>query len=374
LMLNPFYPPYFGGTEKHLYEVSRRLARKHDVTVLTARLPGTKHESIEEGVRVVRTPAWVLKHLPRPLPPPLPVTPFSLFELDREARDADVVHIHNRFVYGSADVALIRKKLKKPLGLTLHNARVQGVDFATDSMAQFYDDVIGKKTMAECACIAGVSRATIETTVPRKMWGKTRVAYNGVDSRLFNPRVSGNEFREEIGFDGAIVLTNGRLVKQKGFEYLIRAMAGVDAKLVIFGRGPLESELKAEAKRVGCDALFYTKRVSDGKLAKMYAACDVFALPSVWEPFGMVLAEAMACGKPVIGTNAGGIPEVVTRDCGFTVRKRSAAALKEKVKTLLADKGLRKRLGAGGRKRAVKKFNWDNTAKDYEKMYDEFVW
>jgi len=106
----------------------------------------------------------------------------------------------------------------------------------------------------------------------------------------------------------------------------------------------------------------------------MYAACDVFALPSVWEPFGMVLAEAMACGKPVIGTNAGGIPEVVTRDCGFTVRKRSAAALKEKVKTLLADKGLRKRLGAGGRKRAVKKFNWDNTAKDYEKMYDEFVW
>ena len=373
LMLNPFYPPYQGGTEKHVYEVSKRLAKKHDVTVLTARLPNTKKEEVSEGVRIVRTPAFVLKHLPHPLPPPIPVTPFSLRDLAEEARNADLVHIHNRFVYGTADVMLIKRFLKKDLALTLHNARTVGVDAATDALGQFYDDVIGKHTMKECTCIAGVSKATLKTTVPKQLMWKTRVVYNGVDTKLFNPKVKGDWFREDSGIEEPIVLTVCRLVKQKGIEHLIRAMKGVDAKLVIFGRGPLEAELKAIARKEGVDALFYSKRVSDGQLASAYGACDVFVLPSLWEPFGIVTGEAMACGKPVVGTDAGGIPEVIDDSSGFVVPKARPNAIRQRVKTLLEDKKLRKRLGENGRKRVLKHFTWDESARSTMRMYDDFV-
>ncbi|MFA4946328.1 MAG: glycosyltransferase family 4 protein [Candidatus Micrarchaeia archaeon] len=372
LMLNPFYPPYQGGTEKHVYEVSRRLAKNHDVTVLTARLKGTKAEETVEGVRIVRTPAWVLNDLPHPLPPPVPVTPFSLLDLAREAKKVDLVHIHNRFVYGSADVTLVKRHLKKKLGITIHNARTVGIDAATDALGQFYDDVIGKSTMKACTCIAGVSRATIRETVPSELWPRTRVAYNGVDHDLFNPRVSGRKFREDNRIEGQMVLTTCRLVKQKGLSYLIDAMKGLDATLVVLGRGPLEKELKAQAKREGVNAVFCTGHVSDKYLAGIYGACDVFALPSVWEPFGMVLAEAMAAGKPVVGTDAGGIPEVIG-DAGFVCKKASAKALKERIKTLLGDKNLRMRLGAKGRKRVLEKFTWDETARAYEEMYAELA-
>jgi len=373
LMLNPFYPPYQGGTEKHVYEVSKRLAKKHEVTVLTARLPNTKKEEVSEGVRIKRTPAFVLKHLPHPLPPPIPVTPFSLRDLAKEAKNADLVHIHNRFVYGTADILLIRNFLKKDLALTLHNARTIGVDAATDALGQFYDDFIGKHTMRKCTCIAGVSRATLDMTVPSELMDKTRVVYNGVDTKLFNPRISGEWFREETGIEGPIVLTNGRLVKQKGIEYLIHAMKGVDANLVIFGRGPLEKKLKALARKEGVNALFYSKRVTDGQLASIYGACDVFALPSLWEPFGIVTVEAMACGKPVVGTNAGGIPEVIDDSSGFVVAKARPKPLKQRIKTLLEDKQLRKRLGANGRKRVLKYFTWDESARSTMRMYDDFV-
>ncbi|PIO06531.1 hypothetical protein COT29_00580 [Candidatus Micrarchaeota archaeon CG08_land_8_20_14_0_20_59_11] len=367
LMLNPFFFPYAGGTEKHLFEVSKRLARKHDVTVLTARLPDTEAQEEINGVCVVRTPARILEKLPKPLPPPLPLMPRHKEELKRLITENDVVHGHNRFVYGLSESALVKKAGKK-MCWTLHNARPEGIDFLTDVGGGAFDDWVGGKILMRCDGVLAVSRETMEATLPADYAGARGIAYNGVDTKAFKP-MSGKKARQRYGLSGKVVMTNCRLVEQKGVKYLIDAMRAVDAQLVVFGRGPLLEKLKERAKGTG--TAFIHEWLGETELAGLYNAADVFVLPSLWEPFGMVLAEAMACGKPVVGTRVGGIPEIVTKDCGFLVPPADPKALAERVLLLLEDNGLRKKFGSAGRKRVLREFTWEKTANAYEKIYGE---
>ncbi|MBI2445924.1 glycosyltransferase family 4 protein [Candidatus Micrarchaeota archaeon] len=368
LMLNLFFPPYEGGTEKHVYEVSRRLAKKHDVTVLTARLPGTKKEETVDGIRVVRTPAWVLKDLPGPLPPPVPLMPEHAADVRRLLKQHDVLHAHNRFFYG-LDLVNWTKKAKKPLYLTLHNARPDGIDFSTDFWGQAYDDTIGKTIMNACTGVLGVSRNTLDVTLPKKFKGKTAVAYNGVDGTVFRPQASG--VKDRLGIE-RMVLCVARFVPQKGLEYLLDAMADVDADLVLVGRGPLEKKLKNQAKKLKIENRVHvlTQKITNKELATYYAAADVFCLPSLWEPFGMVAAEALACSVPVVATRIGGLPEVV-RDPkdGFLVPPKSPHALSKRIQHLLDDPKKARKMGQSGRAHVLKKFTWEKTAEAYEKMY-----
>lgn len=364
LMLNPFFHPYKGGTEKHLLEVTKRLAKRHEVTVLTARLPGTKPEEEINGVRVVRTPARIIRNLPPPLPPPMPLMPRHNEDVERLIKENDIVHGHNRFIYGLTEGRLVRKYGRK-MCWTLHNARPQGIDFLTDFCGGLFDAAIGARILRSCDGVLAVSRNTLEMTMPRHHRGITGVAYNGVDTKAFHPTSCGG-MREKFGLqEKNVVMTNCRLVEQKGIKYLIEAMRGLDAQLFVFGRGPLLGKLKVMAP----DAVFASEFLGEHQLAELYGACDVFVLPSLWEPFGMVLTEAMACAKPVICTDAGGMPEIVTKDCGFVVPHANPAALREKIELLLGDPALGKKMGAAGRKRSEKVFSWDKTIEAYEKMY-----
>ena len=380
LMLNPLYLPHQGGTEKVIREVSTRLVKKgYEVAIATAQLPGTPREEMMDGVRVFRSKAWVLEKMPALLPPPVPVSLTMERDIKRLAPHYDVVHLHNRFFYGFLDLNGLKERSGAKIALTLYNARPKGINFQTDLVGGLYDETLGRRMMKHSDRIAGVSQNTLDITVPRKYLDKCQVVYNGVDVKLFNPRVSGEEVRHFLGFDGCfVVMTNVRMVPQKGVKYLLRAMAILrkhlpKSKLVVFGRGPIEDELKKEAAKLGLghDVLFFTHRLPDAGLARLSAACDVFVLPSVWEPFGMVLAEAMACGKPVIGAAAGGIPEVVSPDTGFLVPPRDPVSLARKLYQLSQDEKLRKKFGTAGRKRVEKLFTWDETAKGYMDFYQK---
>lgn len=382
-MLNPFYYPFSGGTEKHLFEACRRLAKKHDVTVLTSMLPHTKREEEIEGVRILRGPAAVLTWLPHPLPPPVPLYLMPWLDLAREVKRADVVHIHNRFVYSMFELFAIKKVFKKKLALTLHNAHPQGIDLSTDFVGGLYDDVYGRKIMANCNAIAGVSKNTLDITVPSELLMPKQVVYNGVDVQWFNPKNSGEGILKDlVGAEGKkIVLTVCRLVEQKGLDYLLESIPLVDKQLkgkahfVLLGRGPMLSHLQNKAKALGVEGKisFLAERFSEKNLAALYAACDCFVLPSLWEPFGIVVVEAMATGKPVIGTDIGGIPEIIEHDKnGFLVQPRDARALAERISFVLENPKAARKMGAEGRKIAVKKFTWDETAKSYERFYKKF--
>lgn len=380
LMLNPFYLPYQGGTEKHLHEVCTRLVKRgYKVGIATARLANTPEHERMDGVEVHRSKAWVLERLPAPLPPPVPVSLTMTQDIERLAKDYDVVHLHNRFFYHFLDLKRLKQRTGVKVGMTLHNARPQGISLSTDLLGSLYDDTLGKRIMKEADRIAGVSQNTIDITVPPQYLSKCQVIYNGVDVEMFNPKVKGDETRELLGLNGSfVIMTNVRLVPQKGVKYLLRAVALLakshpKVKLIVFGRGPLEEKLKSEAESLGIanNVIFFTNRLPDEGLARLYAACDAFVLPSVWEPFGMVLAEAMAVGKPVIGCSIGGIPEIVTPECGFVVPPRDPEAMADKLFKLASDPRLCKRMGVAGRRRAESTFTWDQTAKGYVDFYDK---
>jgi glycosyltransferase involved in cell wall biosynthesis len=376
-MLNPFFHPYQGGTEKHLLEVSKRLAERHEVTVLTARLPDTKRFETLYGVRVVRTPALVLKKLPKPLPPPFAIMPQHGVDLQRLARRADIVHFHNRFFYGLTEVAMVRA-LDKTLCLTLHNARPMGIDPATDLCGQAYDDSVGRIIMRKCDGVIGVSQATLDTTLPEDFEGVKSVVYNGVDEKLFTPGEASGDWRARLRIPRGkkIVLCVCRLVEQKGLRFLLEAMRKIDAALVLLGRGPLEKELAAFAAAHGVADKFFpcTERISDRELVDLYRSCDVFVLPSLYEPFGMVLVEAMACGKPVVGSDVGGIPEIIRADTnGFIVPPRNPRQLADAINAVLGNEEKARRFGAAGRKIVENEFTWERTARGYEAFYKKVL-
>jgi rhamnosyl/mannosyltransferase len=159
-----------------------------------------------------------------------------------------------------------------------------------------------------------------------------------------------------------IVLSVGRLVYYKGFEYLIRAMAAIKGSLIIIGNGPLKAELLRLASRVGIsERLTILDQVED--VTPFYHAADLFVLPSIarTEAFGIVQLEAMAAGKPVINTQLhSGVPFVSQHGItGLTVPPADTAALARAINRLLGDPALRASYGAAARLRTQEEFTVD---------------
>ncbi len=376
LILNPFFYPYLGGTEKHIHYIGRRLAKSHNIKILTARLKGTEEKDEIDGLQVVRTPADVYYDVPHPIPPPMPVFKEFRTHILKHVPDAEIVHLHNRFVYSPDDIKTIRDSGKKVL-LTLHNARPNRIDFWTNTFGGLYDDLFSKRVMRQCHGITAVSANTMNVTVPRDYHGITEVIHNGVDTDLFVPGKGADIWRERFRSSGLvrrIVLTNVRLIAQKGLPYLIQAMKGVDADLVVFGRGPLKEQLENYAKSQGIKACFISDRISDEELVALYAAADIFVLPSLYEPCAVALLEAMSCGKPIVATDAGGNPELILDgECGLVVPARSPDAMRTAIRRYLEDEGFARQMGAAARRRAIARFTWDMVAKRFDDFYRRFL-
>jgi glycosyltransferase involved in cell wall biosynthesis len=377
-MLDPLFYPYFGGTEKVVYEFGKRLARKHGISILTSRIPGTSSYEEIEGMKVYRTPCIYLKNLPSFMPPPYTVSPFITRDILRRS-EADIFHIHCRYFYYLETLIPIKCMMRKKLMLTLHNAKPEGISFMTDKSAALYDFVWGYRIMENCNRIAAVSRYTKEVTVPSYLQHNAGVVYNGVDEKRFKPRRD-NSVREKFGVgDGPLLLTNGRFVTQKGMYYLIEAFHMLkkyfkDAKLIIIGKGPLKDELASQCFRLGVqDSVSFATGIPENELPLYYNAATLFVLPTLWEPSAVVLYEALASGKAIVTTRVGGNPEIVSGKCGILVPPRNPKALCDKIKLLLEDDKLRKGMEKNSRERAVENFTWDIAAKRYESIYKRIL-
>lgn len=365
LNLNPFFYPYMGGTEKVIHQVGKRLSKKHRVTVLTAQLENAMENETIDGIEVIRLPAKIFYKAPHPLPPPVPILKDVNKMLEKLLPEYDIVHVHNRFVYNMTHAHIVKKHGKK-LCLTLHNSRPHNIDPITDLVGSLHDDTIGKQFMNMCDGIVAVSKATMEETVPSGYKGIKRAIHNGVDPDLFCP--GGSEaWKEKLGIQGRVVLTNVRLVQQKGVEYLLDAMNGIDADLVVFGRGPLLEKLK---KMAGPRTHFVTERISDSELVELYRSADCFVLPSLYEPGAVALMEAMGCGLPIVATDVGGDRELIEHNGnGFIVPARNAKAIHDSVHKILNDSVIAKKFSIESRKRVIDHFNWGRAAEEYELFY-----
>ncbi|UCF07414.1 MAG: MSMEG_0565 family glycosyltransferase [Thermoplasmata archaeon] len=215
---------------------------------------------------------------------------------------------------------------------------------------------------------------------------KSYLTYNGIELKVFNLKVKGKKVREkhELG-DGPLVLFVGGTEPRKGLEYLLYAMELIkkdipDAKLLAVGKEAFSSSRGERTffniliKRLGIrDSVKFAYDIEESELPKYYAACDVFALPSRMEGWGLSLMEAMACGKPVVATKVGGIPELVkNKENGYLVRPGDASALAKKIVYLLKHEDEAKEMGRDGRKK-VRTYSWDKTAKKVKGIYERIL-
>ncbi|MBI1321034.1 MAG: glycosyltransferase [Candidatus Hydrogenedens sp.] len=202
------------------------------------------------------------------------------------------------------------------------------------------------------------------------------VAYPGAESPPPADAAHQETLRRRLGIPpGPVVLAVGRFIPRKNHRVLVEAWPRVleripDAQLVMAGRGPERDRCVARAQALGvADTVHCAGYLDVEDIAQLYHACDVFALPNGEdanghvEGFGLVFAEAAACGRPVIAGDSGGAREAVLHgETGYLVPPGDADALAEALIRLLTDGALRERLGNAGRARVAEELNWERFA------------
>jgi glycosyltransferase involved in cell wall biosynthesis len=196
----------------------------------------------------------------------------------------------------------------------------------------------------------------------------------GVDTETFKP--SKNHVERECHE----ILFAGYLYKLKGVEYLMRAMQMIaeerkDVKLRIIGDGPNKHNLQklAEALNLKTSVIFEGV-VSHTRMPKYYQQSDVVCFPTLGEPFGKVIIEAMACAKPVVASNIGGSAEIIQdRKNGILVAPGRPDLLAREILSLLEDETAGKTIGASARETVVEKYSWEKIAEDYHRLYSSLV-
>jgi rhamnosyl/mannosyltransferase len=202
----------------------------------------------------------------------------------------------------------------------------------------------------------------------------------GVDLGQWETTPKAVEGAKEIAsaYKRPIILFVGRLVYYKGVEFLIKAMTGLYATLLIVGAGPEERRLKKLVDRLNLNSkITFVGFVPNEDLPSYYRACDVFCLPSVVrsESFGIVQLEAMASSRPVVSTEIGTATSFVNRDgeTGIIVPPRDEKALTSALKAILDDPILKRRLGEDARRRVVKYFDYRVIAGKFLDLYNKII-
>ena len=208
------------------------------------------------------------------------------------------------------------------------------------------------------------------------------VIYNGIDAERFNPNIKGGEIRRRYGLDNKpVVLYLGRLAPYKGVQFLMRAVPLVlreapNAKFLVAGSMRYDMlNLHGMAKSLGVEgSVIFTGFVPSRLVPKLYACCDVFCYPSLWEGFGLTPGEAEASGKPVVAFDTCAIPEVVENGrTGLLVEPRNYIQLASAIVSLLKDEDLRRKMGLEARRRVLRLFSWDKAVNQTLKLYEEVL-
>ena len=205
---------------------------------------------------------------------------------------------------------------------------------------------------------------------------KIAVIYNGIDTRKWKETLTDHTLKE-YGIDEEYVLFVGRTTKQKGMIYLIEAAKDIKAKVVFCTSAPDTPEIEqmlTEKMNETTNTLWINKLLKEEQYIELYSNASVFACPSIYEPFGIINLEAMACKTPVVASKVGGIKEVVVEgETGFFVEPKKPKELAEKINILLNDTLLAKKFGENGRKRVEEYFDWRIIAKQTKEMYEKLL-
>jgi D-inositol-3-phosphate glycosyltransferase len=351
-----------GGVETFVWDLAREQARAgHRVTIVSGRgdvlrdIPGVevRMAGYIDRDRFSIGPfrrAWALRKLAERLT----MLPRGLFLIGRP----DLVHIH--------------KPYDLPLAPLL---KVRGVPVFYHGHGEGFFP--GDRTLARQAA-ALLSCSTFNADTLRHHYGlEATIVFNGVDVDHFRPSPAEPELRRALADEARhVVLMPGRFMPWKGHAYVIDAFAALrdlSARLVLVGDGETRERLEDQATALGLgDVVLFTGTVPHRDMPRYFAAADlVIGASLASETFGMVLAEAMACERPVLASSWRGYDDVVIHgQTGERFQAGNPESLAAVLRRLLNDEGARAAFGVAGRQRVSELFRWDKVAARVQGVYD----
>jgi glycosyltransferase involved in cell wall biosynthesis len=371
--VNSYYPPWVGGAESYVRNLATALSvRGHQVTVYCSARPLRSGTSFDNRIKVIRMNTPLLLY----------GTPLVLFPLSIITEKYDVIHANFPSPYLASISSYISNFTSTPSVLTWHNDLPPVTSGARilvnlhNSFAPFYLRYFDR-------IIATTEVYATRSRILRRFSSKVTVVTNGVDTKRFSPEVDGEKIRARYNLgQNKIALFVGALTTfhaYKGVDVLIKAFSLVskqnkDSRLLIVGGCNMLNNYKQLAIELGISELvIFAGFVKDDELPEYYAASDFAILPSKdsSEGFGLVLIEAMACGKAVIGSRTGGIVDVITDDKnGLLVKPGDVEDLSSAMISMFRNDEKRIMMGIAGREFA-NFHDWNNVAEKVEGIYNQ---
>jgi alpha-maltose-1-phosphate synthase len=391
------YPPnVYGGAGVHVEYLSRELAKKIDVEVHC-----WGKQFLDDGKLHVRgAEPWsrITEGTDAKYKAALEALSLNLVQMETLAK-IDIVHTHTWYV--SMAGFLAKKLFDIPFVLTTHSleplrawkAEQLGSGYAMSSWME-------RTAILDADAVIAVSKGTKEDILrayPEVNPDRVHVIYNGIDLDEYQ-RTAETTALIKYGVDPALpyVLFVGRITRQKGVTHLVEAIRYLprDTQVVLCAGAPDTPEIAAEmrkkveeARALNPNVVWIEKMVTKPEVIQLYSNASVFCCPSVYEPFGIINLEAMACRAPVVASATGGILEVVVDGVtGYLVPfdqdpattfpsnpDKFARDLAEKISDLLADPEKARRFGEAGRKRVEETFAWSAIADQTIQLYRQLA-
>ena len=392
-----------GSTPYIVYNIAKYTAGMgHDVTILERRWKGLDYKEEIEGVKFERIDLHFCSSISRKEPPQeLIKSPIGLlrFILDRnefafkalrylKKNNFDVVLVHLPFA--AIILVTLGRKLREKMiygefigeakkRLKLGNSKDIPLLFKFISPDLYLMKRVRKVVMQN-------ERVLSELVLSGKIESEKVTAISlGVETSVFNPNINAGNIKERYGLsDKTIVLFVSTFIPRKGVEYLVRAANIVvnqlgykDVLFLLKGRVPEKEYFKMIHKLIKEYKLEENIRIMleyipNEELKRLYVASDIYVLPSLEEPCPTSLLEPLACGKPLIGTNVGGIVMMIKNGWnGFLVESANEKQLAEKIKYLIDHPGKWEEMGKNSRKLAEEEFDWSKIADRYLEVYEE---
>jgi alpha-maltose-1-phosphate synthase len=392
LFLTNEYPPHiYGGAGVHVGYLSRELAKTIPVEV---RCFGDQRAD-QGNLKVIGFELDTRNFTcPKPLRSALGAVRRCL-DFNTMNIHADLVHCHTWYSHFGGILA--KKNYGLPLVVTVHSLEPLR-PWKREQLAGGYDFSLWvEKTALEMAdaiiAVSGATKHDLERLFDIDP-ARLHVIHNGIDLNQYR-KLESNTALQRYGIDSGkpYVLFIGRITRQKGFQHLVRAVQFMDRdfQIVLCAAAPdtpdIAEEMKtaverAQAQRPGI--IWIAEMVDQQTTCQLYSHAEVFVCPSIYEPFGIINLEAMACETAVVASAVGGIMEVVVDgETGFLVPleqmkespfeaidpEQFARDLAERVNELMRDPQLRERFGKAGRKRVEQHFSWAAIAEKTKALY-----
>jgi starch synthase len=384
-LLTREYPPdVYGGAGTHVEFLARELRRLADVSVHCWGPPRD-----EPGVTSYE--AWTALSDPKPESAALQAMSINL-AMAGAVKGADVVHSHTWYANLGGHLAKLMWSI--PHVVTTHSLEPLRPWKSEQLGGGYALSMFCERTALEAAdAVIAVShgmRDDVLNCYPNVKPQRVHVIHNGVDPEIYRPQRS-EEALNRLGVDSGspYAFFNGRITRQKGLQLLLAAALKMDPRhqLVIVASNPDTPEIAAEvaalAERVRSERgnlIWIGRHIPLQDLIHLHSSAAVFVCPSIYEPFGLVNLEAMACETAVVASRVGGIPEIVAEgETGYLVDydpgdpEPFTIGLATRIGELLSDSALAERMGKAGRQRVLRHFGWPAIASQTVELYDTLL-